>query len=341
MLLRWRLSVPMLTLVLVLVPVLVLGAAATAVAQAVFGPPSGSATAPNQGLYVLTPREPQSNTQLGMVHVLGRTVAGALVRVGGETVVVHATGVFARDNLPLAMGQNDVLIEVQLPDGSRLAQALVVTREAPSPAATTAPLPASTEAADPSTLATAMPPATEPPRLFVSGPAGVQLLHGLHQVRLGGPFLAELPAGTVLPVTGQLGRYYRVSLAADTTAWAAVESLAPAAAGTLRPHAAFTSMSVRGEPQGDVLTIPIPPGLPFAARTVTEPQGTVHLEIDLFGAHRATTWITHLASARLVREVSVQQPADGRLRVLVSLNHRRLWGWRLQRTAACESIQAT
>ena len=305
--------------------VLGLSAAAAAPAQGVFGPPSGSAIAPAQGLFVLTPREPQSTSSQSMLNVLGRTVAGARVWVAGEPVTVYATGVFARDNLPLAMGPNRVLIEVQMPDGNWLQQTVLVTRETPVPP----PAPPG-EALDPSTL----PPATSPPHLYVAGPTGVQLLHGLHQVRLGGPFLAELPAGTLLPVSGQLGQHYRISLAADTTAWATVESLTPAPAGTQRPHAAFTSLSLRGSEQGDVITIPLPPNMPYAIRTVADAHGGVHLELDLFGAHRASTWISHMASARLIREVSVQQPADGRLRVLVSLNQRRLWGWRVERTAS-------
>ena len=61
----------------------------------------------------------------------------------------------------------------------------------------------------------------DPQRLVVAGPDGADLLHGLHEVRLGGPNLAELAAGTMLQVNGQRGDRLRVQLTPDTTAWVA------------------------------------------------------------------------------------------------------------------------
>ena len=57
--------------------------------------------------------------------------------------------------------------------------------------------------------------AIELERLFGVAPGGAELLHGLHVVRLGGPYLAAPAAGTVLRVTGQHGGHFRVRLAAD------------------------------------------------------------------------------------------------------------------------------
>ena len=321
--------------------------------NATFAPPSGSASAPADGLFILSPAAARSSTVREQVHVLGRTVAGARVSVGGEPVTAYATGVFARDGLPLTLGANSVQVQAALPDGRVLAQTLEIERlpappPPPPPVAGTA-LPASsgtTLPPDQADAASALRPLVPlvPPQLFVAGAQGVQLLHGLHEVRLGGPFVAELPAGTLLWVTGRVGvegsgsaastGHYRVQLASDTSAWAAAESISPAPAGSQRPHAAFTSLSVAGNDQGDVLTIPVPPHLPYAVRAVNSAEGATQIEIDLYGAHRAITWITHKASARLVREVSVQQPADGRVRVLVQLRGKRLWGWRIERVGA-------
>ena len=55
----------------------------------------------------------------------------------------------------------------------------------------------------------------DPERLFIVGADEAELLHGLHDVRLGGPNLAELPAGVLLRATGQRGDWLRVQLTPD------------------------------------------------------------------------------------------------------------------------------
>jgi len=295
--------------------------AASASAQALFVPPTGQVAAPRDGLMIHTPREAGSTTSLPVVHVLGRTAAGAWVTVGGETVAVQPTGIFARDNVPLAMGVNTVLIEAALPGGGKITQALQIERVAAEP-----PPPPATPAAD----ALAVEPLA--PALYAAGPDGVALSHGLHEVRLGGPYLAELPPGTLLLVNGRTTQHYRVALAPDTTVWAPIAALAPAAEGTTRPWAAFTSLSVEGGARGDVVSIPLPADLPWSVRALPVTGAGAQLELDLYGGHLATTWITHRASARLVREVSVEQPADGRVRVRITLGSRTLWGWRVERS---------
>ena len=315
--------------------ILALGAVLTASwvpparAQAQFVPPTGSAAAPADGLLIHTPRAARSSTAQASVHVLGRTAAGSRVRVAGEAVTVQRTGVFARDEVPLSLGVNTVLIEATGPGGQTLTQTLEIERvEPPSPGAAPAAEPEAVEAIAPG--------------LYVAGDDGVALTHGVHLVRLGGPYLAELPAGTRLVVNGRTATHYRVTLAPDTTAWAPIASLAPAPANATRPWAAFTSLSVEGNERGDTVTIPLPPGLPWAVRAVTTPTGGAQLELDLYGAHLASTWITHRASARLVREVGVEQPADGRLRLRISLHGRTLWGWHVERSngALRLSVQA-
>jgi N-acetylmuramoyl-L-alanine amidase len=176
--------------------------------------------------------------------------------------------------------------------------------------------------------------APETLRLFTAGPEGADLLHGLHEVRLGGPNLAELPPGTVLRVVGQHGGHYRVRLAADTHAWVLARSVVPAEPGTRLPAPVFTGVHVAGSPVGDVVTLPFPAPAPYAVRSVATPDGRVVLEADLFGTHLAATWITQLASARGVREVTLEQPADGRVRLRIVPNDRRIWGWRVEQTTS-------
>jgi len=174
----------------------------------------------------------------------------------------------------------------------------------------------------------------DPQRLVVAGPEGADLLHGLHEVRLGGPNLAELPAGTVLQLSGQRGDRLRVQLSPDTTAWVAERSVQAAPAGSVRPYAAFTSVSAAGGPgaaDGDTVTVALPPSQPYAVRAVAVPGGGQMLQLDIWGAHEAATWITHRATTRLVREVRVEQTGPERVRVHIELSAGRLWGWRSER----------
>ncbi|MFM7533724.1 MAG: hypothetical protein ACKO5J_14805, partial [Rubrivivax sp.] len=171
--------------------------------------------------------------------------------------------------------------------------------------------------------------------LATVGAQGADLVHGLHAVRLAGPNLAELAPGTVLRLTGQRGEHYRVQLAPDTHAWvrtAGVERREQPAARL--PSATFTSARVAGTPAGDVVSLAFPAPLPYAVRAVANPEGRMVLEVELYGTHLATTWISHLASARLVREITFEQPADGRVRLRIVPHAARLWGWRAEQDGA-------
>ena len=370
-------------------------------------------------LELLAPREDVVQTPRAVLHLLGRTLPGATVRVGGEPVTVYATGVFARDGIPLAPGTNTLLVEAVTPDGQTLTRSLRVERVPPdapvqwplnslwlngaslrpAEALRVAPgepvdvavqatpgqrvearLPGQAwhalvesasrpghyaaalsfaettdETAAPVQLrisAQALPrtaarrsivtvtPAEagawrpDPSRLLVVGAEGAELVHGLHDVRLGGPFLAELPSGTLLRATGRRGEALRVQLAPDTTAWVARSAVAPAAAGTRAAHAAITSLTVAGSSEGDVLDIPLPAGVPVAIRVVADTRGAMQLQVEVFNAHHATSWITHHDSCRVVREVSAEQAGPGRVLLRVDPIAPRLWGWHSERTAS-------
>ena len=374
-------------------------------------------------LDLLSPKEAQPTTTREFVHLLGRTTPGAAVRVGGEPVTVYATGVFARDRVPLALGANTVRIEAESANGQVLTRDLQIERLPPAPplvwptdrlfidgnslrpaetvrvapgealevavhatpgqrvqaklpgqpwqnltesAATAghyraklafagshdvAPAPVQVRISrsslphrgGPKTITALTPGAAgqwraEPDRLFLVGAAGVDLVHGLHDVRLGGPFLTELLEGTLLRAIAQQGDFIQLQLAPDTTAWAAASALQAAPAGTVAPWVAPTSMSVMGSAEGDVVTIPLAARIPYAVRAVTAADGRHQIEIDLYGAHNAATWISHRASAQIVREVSVETPASGRLRVRIAPVAARLWGWRVERTATALRI---
>ena len=406
-------------------------------------------------LQLLSPRpgEP-ATTARDHVHVLGRTAPGATVRVGGEPVTVFATGVFARDRVPLQPGANTILVEASLADGQTTQLPLQVERTAPAAAPpmpqnslwldhtslrpaeavmlapgeavevtvraspgqrvearlpgqkawqalaergdgggargpggpgggnyraqlafvgsdevaagpvqvrVSAALPATPAAARPRGKAATTPQAQKPltartaqtaqtaqtagsvglwrnnpERLYAVGPDGAELLHGLHEVRLGGPFLAELPPGTLLAATARRGDFLRVQLSPDTTAWVAEKQLLPAEPGTPAPQAVFTSVSVSGGIEGDVVNLPLAARVPYAVHAFFTPEGRQGLDIDVYSAQLATTWVSHRATSTLVRQLTVEQAGPGRVRLRVWPHLQTLaatlWGWRVERT---------
>jgi len=135
-----------------------------------------------------------------------------------------------------------------------------------------------------------------------------------------------------------VGEHLRVQLAPDTTAWVPANAVAPAEPGTRAPHAAFTSLAVAGSADGDVVNIPLAARVPYAVQAVADAAGRHSLQVDLYSAHHATTWITHRASAAVVREVTAEQAGPQRVRVHITLREARLWGWRVERTATALRI---
>jgi N-acetylmuramoyl-L-alanine amidase len=161
---------------------------------------------------------------------------------------------------------------------------------------------------------------------------GAPISFGLHEVRLGGPYLAGLPAGTLLRVTGMRGDNYHARLSPDIDGWIEGRAVEEAPPGTPLPHLAFTDVSVSGNDRVDLVTIPYPAPAPFAVTPAVSPTGRAAVELDFYGAHNALTWISHRPTARLVREVTVKQVATDHLRLCVELKGRQLWGYQCQVT---------
>ena len=156
---------------------------------------------------------------------------------------------------------------------------------------------------------------------------GAALSFGMHEVRLGGPYLAELPAGTLLRITGMQDNNYRVRLSPELDGWVASRDVEWAPPGTILPHLAFTDLSAYGDAFADYVSIPYPARVPFSVTPTISPGGRAAIEIDFFGAHHAATWISHRPTAKTVREVTVKQVATDHLRACVELQGRLLWGY--------------
>lgn len=268
-------------------------------------------------LTILQPRAGHTTSE-SVVHLLGRAAPGARVTVAGQAVEVYSNGAFARDGIALEPGDNR--IEIVSTEGDRAAtRILTVTR---TPAPPTQP-----------TIATA--PRTSEPERDVALPAGVRvaevtseeagILTGLHEVRLGGPWLGWVPRGTRFEVSGQRGNFYRVQLSGSLSGWISARQIDLLPAGTSVPHNYSTSCEVSG--RDDVETVTVRLLAPIVVTVRPEVTPTNRLILDLFNTHDAMTWISHKSTARILGPVTAEQIETDRVRLTVPVGTRQIWGY--------------
>ena len=154
---------------------------------------------------------------------------------------------------------------------------------------------------------------------------GEPLLYGLHEVRLGGPNMAELPAGTLLRAVGKNDKMYRVRLTPTKDAWISAEGVTDAP-GEIPPHGYFTSMSVMPNDKGDTVSLAWHKE-PFSVSDSVNGSGKAELRLDLYGAHDAATWVTHRSNLKVVKRIWTEQMDSEWLRVHMELNTPVMWGY--------------
>ena len=162
--------------------------------------------------------------------------------------------------------------------------------------------------------------------------------YGVHEVRLGGPYMGEFTSGTIVRATGGRGNHLRVRLSDSLDGWISARDLEPAPAGTPVPYLSFTSVSVTGRDGTDTITIPYSSPVPFTVVGEQPTGGPPSIVAEFFGGHHAATWISHMDSARLVREVRVEQTQRDRVRVRAELSIPRIWGYRTEVTTSSVRI---
>ncbi len=374
-------------------------------------------------LQILDPEKPATTTTRDYVNVMGRTRPEAKVQVGGKPAKVFATGIFVRDQVPLAMGRNEIVVIAE--SGTQRESRTLVVERVTKPAAefSTAPqrLQLDPKSASPTGEVILSPgeelivgvngtpgqiaefrvgkdrwlplveqldaDSTTPTgryRGVYVAPAGVErgplplefrlraqlpkvspiritgpkevtlatktkvtlwdgtkvhlvrtrsnevgLVHGLHEVRLGGPYVCVLPENVVLRVTGKQSGNWHVALTPTLDAWVSEQDVEMLPVGTPPPHLFFTIVSVGGDELSDTVSISYPPTsrVPFSVTPTFGPEGRAQLLVDFYGAHHATTWISHRPTAKAIREVSVEQPAREHVRVKIDLASKQLWGY--------------
>lgn len=159
---------------------------------------------------------------------------------------------------------------------------------------------------------------------------GEALLFGIHEVRLSGPNMADLPAGTLLRATGKVGTNYRVLLAPGKEAWIAASGVEDAL-GEVPPHGYFTSMAVTPNDKGDTVSLSWKKQ-PFTVRETVNGSGNAEVLVDLFGAHDAATWVTHRSDLKAVKRIWTEQLDSETLRIHIELQTPIMWGYEVVTT---------
>ena len=161
------------------------------------------------------------------------------------------------------------------------------------------------------------------PRLRVTKDKAA-LSYNLGPIRLGGPLLAEYPAGVVLGSNGRIGHYYRIRLNATEEGYISEEDVETLPAGTVTPAFYITSLSTSVQPDCDLVTIPYLQ--PVAWALYPEPE-QARIRLALYGVKTSSTWITHYRSLAVVDHLDWRQSDSETYEVLIYLQSRKIWGY--------------
>lgn len=148
---------------------------------------------------------------------------------------------------------------------------------------------------------------------------------GTHYVRLGGPYIAEVPAGTRFEITGKKGDRYKIKLSRSLSGWVDKENVNILPDNTLPPQAFFTYCIINGDDKVDKLWIPLKDKVVFAVTAETEPENCLY--VDFFNTFFATTWFSHKSGAKVIGTVTGEQIEDDRFRLKVPIKSKQIWGW--------------
>jgi N-acetylmuramoyl-L-alanine amidase len=158
----------------------------------------------------------------------------------------------------------------------------------------------------------------------------VSITLGTHYVRLGGPYLTEVPKGTRFEIIGRKGSRLKIRLSQSLYGWVTESrrgekyvKILPE--NTPLPQAFFTYCIINGDDDYDRLWIPLKENVVFAITPETEPQNCLY--IDFFNTFFATTWFSHKSGAKVIGIVTGEQIEDGRYRLTVPIKSKQNWGY--------------
>ncbi|MBN1899961.1 family 10 glycosylhydrolase [Candidatus Sumerlaeota bacterium] len=148
---------------------------------------------------------------------------------------------------------------------------------------------------------------------------------GTHYVRLGGPYIAEVPIGTRFEISGMKGNRYKIKLSSSLNGWVEKENITILPENASAPRAFFTYCVIDGDDKLDKIWFPLKEKIVYSITAETEPENCLY--IDFFNAFFATTWFSHKSGAKVVGTVTGEQIEDGRYRLKVPIKSKQIWGW--------------
>jgi N-acetylmuramoyl-L-alanine amidase len=149
------------------------------------------------------------------------------------------------------------------------------------------------------------------------------LEYGLGDDRLGGAKIGYLDSNVRLNITGKIGNDYRVALTKNRSAFIPEEHIRFLPRGSFAPQSLTGKLVASGDERFDYVRLNLTERLPYQSMQQLNPSA---IWVDVFGATNNTNWITHLATAKEIRQVDYEQVADGIFRIKISLNHKQHWG---------------
>jgi N-acetylmuramoyl-L-alanine amidase len=149
------------------------------------------------------------------------------------------------------------------------------------------------------------------------------LEYGLGDDRLGGAKIGYLDSNVRLNITGKIGSDYRVELTKNRSAFIPEEHIRFLPAGSPAPQSLTGKLIAYGDERFDYVKLNLTDRLPYQSMQQTDPAA---LLVDVFGATNNTNWVTHLSTAREIKQVEYEQLSDGIYRIKIMLHHKQHWG---------------
>ena len=153
-----------------------------------------------------------------------------------------------------------------------------------------------------------------------------QVSYSLGEVRLGGPYMSEFPAGIRFKCDGKFGSNYRLKLSNTEYGYIPENEVRELPATSPIPHYNLYNLHVRPDSMKDVLTIPWPEPVPYALL----PQPELNrLRLRLFGVQSNSTWLTHVKGLEVIDHISWEQINSETYDIYVYLQDSDIWGYNL------------
>lgn len=150
------------------------------------------------------------------------------------------------------------------------------------------------------------------------------LYFGLGEDRLGGAKMGYLDSGVLLRIVDSAKDMYKVQLSAYHSAYIEKKSIQSDSVARFKDQYLTASFSAKGDSVLDYVGIAMEERLPYQSRMLVNPA---IIEVDIYGVHSNTNWVTQLRSLKEVKNVYYQQVEDDVVRVTIELVHRQHWGY--------------